>query len=139
MLKDFSKIETFLTVVREKSFSKAMEFFKKACDLNSFGQGIGCGNYGNMYLYGWGVTPNFRKAIILFLKSCNLGAGIGCNNAGIMYEKGFGVEKNLEKAIEFYFDKLDEMVADKRIDNLKSGKTKIIPLENVFAQAGINV
>ncbi len=45
----------------------------------------------------------------------------------------------IEKAIEFYFDKLDEMVADKRIDNLKSGKTKVIPLEVVFAQAGINV
>jgi predicted DNA-binding protein len=47
--------------------------------------------------------------------------------------------KLIEKAIEFYFDKLDEMIADKRIDNLKSGKTKVIPLENVFAQAGINV
>ena len=47
--------------------------------------------------------------------------------------------KLIEKAIEFYFDKLDEMIADKRIDNLKSGKTKIIPLEAVFAQAGINV
>ena len=45
----------------------------------------------------------------------------------------------IEKAIEFYFDKLDEMVADKRIDNLKSGKTKVVPLEVVFAQAGINV
>ena len=47
--------------------------------------------------------------------------------------------KLIEKAMEFYFDKLDEMIADKRIDNLKSGKTKVIPLENVFAQAGINV
>ena len=45
----------------------------------------------------------------------------------------------IEKAIESYFDKLDEMVADKRIDNLKSGKTKVVPLEVVFAQAGINV
>lgn len=45
----------------------------------------------------------------------------------------------IEKAIEFYFDKLDEMVADKRIDNLKSGKSKVISLEEVFKQAGINV
>jgi len=45
----------------------------------------------------------------------------------------------IEKAIELYFDKLDEMVSDKRIDNLKSGKTKVVPLEVVFAQAGINV
>lgn len=45
----------------------------------------------------------------------------------------------IEKAIELYFDKLDEMVADKRIDNLKSGKSKVISLEEVFKQAGINV
>lgn len=31
------------------------------------------------------------------------------------------------------------MVADKRIDNLKSGKTKVVPLEVVFAQVGIKV
>lgn len=45
----------------------------------------------------------------------------------------------IEKAIDMYFDKLDEMVADKRIDNLKSGKTKVVPLEEVFAKAGIDV
>ena len=45
----------------------------------------------------------------------------------------------IEKAIEFYFDKLDEMVADKRIDKLKSGESKVVPLEVVFAQAGIDV
>lgn len=45
----------------------------------------------------------------------------------------------IEKAIELYFDKLDEMVADKRIDNLKVGKTKVIPLTEVFAKAGISV
>ena len=45
----------------------------------------------------------------------------------------------IEKSIELYFDKLDEMVADKRIDNLKSGKTTAIALEEVFAKAGISV
>jgi len=45
----------------------------------------------------------------------------------------------VEKAIELYFDKLDEMIADKRIDDLKSGKTTLIPLEEVFKKAGINV
>ena len=47
--------------------------------------------------------------------------------------------KLIEKAIEYYFDKLDEIVADKRIDNIKSGKTKVVSLETVFKQAGINV
>jgi hypothetical protein len=45
----------------------------------------------------------------------------------------------IEKAIDLYFDKLDEMVADKRIDNLKNGSTKVVPLEEVFAKAGIDV
>ncbi len=45
----------------------------------------------------------------------------------------------IEKSIEFYFDKLDEMVADKRIDDLKSGKTTALSLEEVFAKAGIRV
>ena len=45
----------------------------------------------------------------------------------------------IEKAIDLYFDKLDEMVADKRIDALKKGETKIIPLETVFIRAGIDV
>jgi predicted DNA-binding protein len=45
----------------------------------------------------------------------------------------------IEKSIELYFDKLDEMVADKRIDNLKSGNTTALSLEEVFAKAGISV
>jgi len=45
----------------------------------------------------------------------------------------------IEKAIEFYLDKLDEMIADKRIDDLKSGKTKVVSLEEVFQSAGLHV
>jgi len=45
----------------------------------------------------------------------------------------------IEKSIELYFDKLDEMVADKRIDNLKSEKTTAVSLEEVFIKAGVSV
>lgn len=45
----------------------------------------------------------------------------------------------IQKSIELYFDKLDEMVADKRIDDLKNGITTLVPLEEVFKKAGINV
>jgi hypothetical protein len=37
-----------------------------------------------------------------------------------------------KKITELYFDKLDEMIADKRIDNLKFGKSTVVPLEEVF-------
>jgi len=45
----------------------------------------------------------------------------------------------IEKAIESYFDTLDEMVSDKRIDDLKSGKSEVYSLEDVLKQAGLNV
>ena len=45
----------------------------------------------------------------------------------------------IEKAIELYFDRLDEIIADKRIDNVKSGKNSVVPLEEVFKKAGIDV
>ncbi len=45
----------------------------------------------------------------------------------------------IEKAIELYFDKLDEMVADKRIDDIKNGRSTLISLEEVFKKAGIDV
>jgi len=36
-------------------------------------------------------------------------------------------------------EEIEEMIADKRIDNLKAGKTTVVPLEEVFKKAGINV
>jgi predicted transcriptional regulator len=45
----------------------------------------------------------------------------------------------IEKSISAYFDQLDEMLADKRIDQLQSGKTQAVPLEDVFRKAGIRV
>lgn len=57
----------------------------------------------------------------------------------------YGVELNktraglIEKAISAYFDKLDELVADKRIEGIISGKSELISLEEVFKKAGIDV
>ena len=45
----------------------------------------------------------------------------------------------VERAIELYFDKLDEMIADRRIDAIKSGKSEVVSLEEVFKKAGIDV
>lgn len=45
----------------------------------------------------------------------------------------------IEKAVSAYFDTLDEVISDKRIDDLKSGKTTAISLEEVFEKAGIRV
>ena len=45
----------------------------------------------------------------------------------------------IEKAVSAYFDALDEMVSDKRIDDLKSGKSEVLSMEDIFKKAGISV
>lgn len=45
----------------------------------------------------------------------------------------------IEKAIELYFDTLDEMISDKRIDDVKSGKSEVYTLEDVAKKLGYNV
>jgi len=44
----------------------------------------------------------------------------------------------IEKAVSTYFDTLDEMISDKRIDELKSGKTEVYSLEEVAKRLGLN-
>jgi len=44
----------------------------------------------------------------------------------------------IEKAVSTYFDTLDEMISDKRIDDLKAGKTEIYSLEEVAQRLGLN-
>ena len=45
----------------------------------------------------------------------------------------------IERAIDAYFNQIDEMIADKRIDSLKDGNSSISSLEDVFTKAGISV
>ena len=51
--------------------------------------------------------------------------------------KFFSLKRILDNSLSI--DKLDEMIADKRIDNLKSCKSTAVPLKEVFKKAGINV
>ena len=44
----------------------------------------------------------------------------------------------IEKAVSTYFDTLDEMISDKRIDELKSGKTEMYSLEEVAQKLGLS-
>ncbi len=43
----------------------------------------------------------------------------------------------VEKALNMYFDYLDEKIADKRLDDLKTGKITTIPAEEVFKELGL--
>ena len=44
----------------------------------------------------------------------------------------------IEKAVSAYFDTLDEIIADKRIDDLKAGKSEVYTLEEVAQKLGLN-
>lgn len=43
----------------------------------------------------------------------------------------------IEKAVSAYMDTLDEMIADKRIDEVKSGKSGVMSLEEVAKSLGL--
>ena len=43
----------------------------------------------------------------------------------------------IEKAVSNYFDTLDEMISDKRIDDIKAGKSEVLTLEDVAIQLGL--
>jgi predicted transcriptional regulator len=43
----------------------------------------------------------------------------------------------IEKAVSRYFDTLDEMISDKRVDELKAGKTEVYSLEEVAQKLGL--
>ena len=43
----------------------------------------------------------------------------------------------IEKAVSTYFDTLDEMISDKRIDEVKKGDVELYTLEDVAKQLGL--
>ena len=43
----------------------------------------------------------------------------------------------IEKAVNAYFDTLDELIADKRIDEVKRGETEVYTLDDVAKRLGL--
>ena len=44
----------------------------------------------------------------------------------------------IEKAVSSYFDTLDEIISDKRIDEVKKGNAEVFSLEEVANQLGLH-
>ena len=44
----------------------------------------------------------------------------------------------IEKAVSAYLDKLDEIISDKRIDDIKAGITEVYSLEEVAKKLGLH-
>ncbi|EJF06201.1 putative DNA-binding protein with an HTH domain [Thiovulum sp. ES] len=45
----------------------------------------------------------------------------------------------IEKAVGSYFDTLDEMVSDKRIDDVKNGNSEVFSLQEIAKKLGLDV
>jgi predicted DNA-binding protein len=52
-------------------------------------------------------------------------------------ELGEKKSRIIQKALTYYFDKLDEKIADKRLDSLESGATKAVSADEVYKQLGL--
>jgi len=53
--------------------------------------------------------------------------------------KELGEKKShiVEQALEMYFDAVDTMIADKRLDEIAEGKTKVLSLEEFKKELGL--
>ncbi|UTW56244.1 tetratricopeptide repeat protein [Kordiimonas sp. SCSIO 12610] len=103
----------FLATLYEKGKSveidlpRMIELLEKSCSL--FGSGRACNRLAGKYRNGEGIEEDKDKALIYYIRSCDMDAenAIGCANAGYMYLYGEGVIKNLFDAA-FYLEKACE-------------------------------
>jgi uncharacterized protein len=91
--------------LREESFKKAEELYKKDCDAGLARQ---CANLGEFwqgaYQSGFSkfVTQDDAKTAQVFKKSCDGGYSYGCALYGGVFETGAGVPQDDKKAKAFY-------------------------------------
>lgn len=107
---------------REKEYEIAIVYLEKTIET---AEHAGAQNLlGTCYLYGYGVSKDFKKAFKLFRQSAEQENPEAQRNLGIMYENGYGVEKNLTIAVDLYqkaAEKGDEL-AKKALERLSNSK-----------------
>ena len=101
-------------------FTKAKEYFGKACDM---GFARSCRSLGYLYENGLGVRQDYAKARELYLKACNANDSVGCGSLGILYHEGQGVRQNKTKAKE-YFGRACDLGHQQGCDDYKNLKSQ---------------
>jgi TPR repeat protein len=88
----------------EKNDSKALEFYLKACDLDSY---LACNNLAGMYMTGQGVKLDYVKSAHFMGIACEGGVGASCSTLGYLHYIGNGVKQDYLKAAELFLKGCD--------------------------------
>lgn len=83
----------------EQSYTKAMEYYKKAANL---GDSSAMSAVGDLYYNGQGVEKNYQIAIEWFKKAADLGNSYAHYSIGWQYQFGQGVNQDYQTAMEWY-------------------------------------
>ena len=94
---------------QKRDFKGAKCMLEKAAE-----EGVAKAGYlvGQIYMLGWGVDVNYKKAFEWYEKAAEQGSNKAQNNLGIMYQHGLGVDVNYKKAIEWYEKAAEQGYAD---------------------------
>jgi len=71
-------------------------------DSNSYEEAERYYLLGEKYSEGEKAKRNYIKALMYYIRSCELGSGIGCLEVAYMYSGGYGVPKDMKKASDYY-------------------------------------
>jgi len=94
-LQGFKNSEKFYKRSTEPDKLKAIELYKRSCDMTMNPMGEGCNRYASFLLAGMdGVEKDPAKALPYCVKACDMGVFEGCVNASIIFQNGDGVKKN---------------------------------------------
>ncbi|ALM81436.1 hypothetical protein APV63_07450 [Helicobacter pylori] len=86
-----------ITIYTDKDFTRAKEYFEKACELN---EALTCTLVGEFYRDGEGVAKDLKKAFEYSAKACELNDAKGCYALAAFYNEGKGVAKDEKQTTE---------------------------------------
>ncbi|WP_120907915.1 tetratricopeptide repeat protein [Helicobacter pylori] len=84
-----------ITIYTDKDFTRAKEYFEKACELN---EALTCKDLAEFCFN----ANDLKNALEYYSKSCKLNNVEGCSKLGGDYFLGEGVTQNFKKAFKYY-------------------------------------
>ena len=92
-------VKQALALYEGNDYVDARPLLDRACDT---GNAEACGDLGQIYDSGWGITQDHNRAAALFLKACNAGNVDSCLSLGVSYGNGNGVEQDYSHARDLF-------------------------------------